>query len=101
MGVKANIKASDRQTIIDLAVQELGSVEAAFVFALINDLALTDDTVPGQEFLLSDVNNETLVNYYSQKNIKPTTGLSDDDNDIVEENEGIGYWIIGTDFTVS
>lgn len=101
MGYKANIKASEGQSIIDLAVQELGSVEAAFVFALKNDLSLSDDTVPGQEFSLTDVEDKTLVNYYAQKNIKPATGLSDADNTIAQDNEGIGYWTIGTDFIVS
>lgn len=101
MGNKANIKASERQSIVDLAVQELGSTEAAFLFALENDLPLSDDTVPGQEFSLSDVKEKTLVNYYSQKNVKPATGLSDTEDNTSQENEGVGYWYIGNDFIVS
>lgn len=101
MGLIANIKASDRQTIVDLAAQELGSVEAAFLLAVKNDLSLSDVLAPGQVLNLSGVQDQTLVNYFKQKNIKPATGLSDDDNSIVQQDEGIGYWAIGVDFIIS
>lgn len=99
MGLIANIKASNRQTIVDLAAQELGSVEAAFLLAVKNDLSLSDVLAPGQVLNLSDVQDQTLVNYLKQKNIKPATGLSDDETQVI--NEGIGYWAIGVDFIVS
>ena len=38
-----------RQSLLDIAVQECGSVEAAFALSERNGIALTDDLAAGQE----------------------------------------------------
>jgi hypothetical protein len=64
------------QTFFDIAIQEFGSVEAAFQFATLNGLSVTDDLVPGALFQKTTVINKNILGYYQNKNIKPATGLS-------------------------
>jgi hypothetical protein len=64
------------QTFFDIAIQEFGSVEAAFSFATLNGFSVTDDLVPGALLQKTDVINKNIHSYYQNKNIKPATGLS-------------------------
>lgn len=63
------------QTFFDIAIQEFGSVEAAFLFATLNGFSVTDDLVPGALLQKTDVINKNILSYYKNKNIKPATGL--------------------------
>jgi len=63
------------QTIFDIAIQEFGSIEAAYPLATLNGLSLTDDIVPGILLQKTDVINKNILSYYLGKQIKPATGL--------------------------
>ena len=67
------MKALQGQSIFDIAIQTAGSVEAAFALALLNGLNMTDDLDTISELALSDVLNDTVLNYYQDKQIKPVT----------------------------
>ena len=67
------MKALQGQSIFDIAIQTAGSIEAAFSMALLNDLNLTDDLDTISELKLSQVLNDTVSNYYLDKQIKPAT----------------------------
>ena len=89
------------QSLLDLAVQHTGSVENTFALAVVNGLSLTDDLPAGTEINLPDsVNKDSdVLNYYTAKRLQPATAviiLSE-----AERLEGIGYWVIQTDFKVS
>ena len=89
------------QSLLDLAVQHTGSVENTFALAVVNGLSLTDDLPAGTEIKLPDsVNKDSdVLNYYTAKRLQPATAviiLSE-----AERLEGIGYWVIQTDFKVS
>ena len=89
------------QSLLDLAVQHTGAVENTFALAVVNGLSLTDDLPAGAEIKLPDsVNKDNdLLNYYSAKRLQPATAVILPPEE--ERLEGIGYWVIQTDFKVS
>jgi len=64
------------QSLLDLAIQTAGSVEAAYDFAVANGLSVTDDLIVGKEHKATGVINKSVLNYYTQKNIKPATAIT-------------------------
>lgn len=89
------------QSLLDLAVQHTGAVESVFAIAVANGLSLTDDLPAGAEIQLPDnVNKDSdVLNYYSAKRLQPATAVILPPE--AERLEGIGYWVIQTDFKVS
>ena len=89
------------QSLLDLAVQHTGAVESVFAIAVANGLSLTDDLPAGTEIKLPDsVNKDSdVLNYYSAKRLQPATAVILPPE--AERLEGIGYWVIQTDFKVS
>ena len=74
MGHKKGImKVLQGQTLIDIAIQELGSAEAAFDLGMLNGLSVTDELTPGQELKLPVISNKSVAAYYVNKAIKPAT----------------------------
>ena len=65
----------DRQSLLDIALQEYGNVQAAFDLAMANGLDITNELMPGQELILltsKDTDNE-ILNLYKTKDIRPVT----------------------------
>ena len=88
------------QSLLDLAIQHTGSVENAFILALQNGKSLTDDLVAGEQLSLKNTkNNKDILNYYQSKKLQPATAVTQLPE--IERLEGIGYWVIQTDFKVS
>jgi hypothetical protein len=82
----------DRQSLFDIAVQAMGSAEAAFELAMLNDLSVTDDLIVGQPVgtrravetrhavqtrHATSVQNPAIANYYSNRQLKPATGITE------------------------
>jgi len=88
------------QSIFDMAIQHSGDVEAAFDLAFANDISITDERFVGEELLNIDVANRANFNYYSRRNLKPATGLTDFQFSGVL-GEGIDFMGIEIDFIVS
>jgi len=95
------MKASEKQSTFDIAAQTSGSIEAAFLLALKNGISITDELVPGQELMLTDVVNKDIREYYSNKGIVPVTGISNTDITNTIASEGVEFWAIEMDFIVS
>jgi len=92
------IKAGIGQSIFDLAIQHMGSVEAAFDIAHANGLAVDAALTPGQQLKIAEgVANRMMVDYYTRNNIHPATALTM--TDLIDE--GVGYWIVGDTFIVN
>ena len=87
----------DRQSIFDVAIQQLGNVEAAFALALENDLSLTDDLTAGQSVIVAGEKSKAIADYYAAKQLKPATGMTE----LSALEEGIEFWYIEYDFIVS
>jgi len=73
------VTVQKQQNIIDLAIQEYGSIEGLIQLAKDNDLSLDEDMVAGAmlEVNESKINNQPLVDYFKQRDIIIATGVSD------------------------
>jgi len=92
-----SVIVKDFQTLLDVAVQEMGSVDSVFDLARLNDISITDALQSGQQILLPDAPaDEYIVNEFETKQLFPATADKDSD-----KKGGIGYMGIGIDFKVS
>lgn len=94
------IRAKDNQSLFDLAIQSSGSIEAAVSMAVLNDLALSDELVPGTAIEESSVVSSQIVNYYISRGILPATATTQTDAPPTSDL-GIEFWTIETDFIVN
>ena len=95
------VKAVDNQSLFDIAVERLGSAEAALAIAIKNGRSITDQLGAGEAVYLTGMVNQDIADYYSQKAIKPCFGTNVDNSGDELAQEGIGYWAIGIDFVIS
>ena len=66
------------QSLVDVALQELGSIEGLFALLGANPgLDLDSDLEAGQKVLVneSDIVNQDIVDYYHRKGISPNGGF--------------------------
>lgn len=83
------------QSLFDIAAQEAGTIEAVFELAVQNNMAITDGFAPGITLNADNLPTDTTVLAYMKKHeIAPATV---DDSKMWQ---GIGYWIIETDFII-
>lgn len=94
------VKVKDRQSLLDMAVQTAGSVEAAFRLSVHNDVSLTDDLQDGQVLDTVPVEHAGTVRRYEAQRIEPATALSVEEKAALAQ-EGIGFMGIEIDFIVS
>lgn len=100
MAIFEKIIVLDGQSLPDLAVQQAGSVEALFALAVVNDLSVTDDLTTGILLYQVDIVDKPISSYYKNNRLTPATALTDDDELVAAELEGISYWAINVDFIV-
>jgi hypothetical protein len=64
------------QSLVDVAIQEYGSLEALFDLADANDLAITDVLTPGRVLVVpnSAATVPALVDYFRQRGLRVNTG---------------------------
>lgn len=75
------VKAMDRQNLLDIAIQTLGGVEGIFLLAERNSLAITARLTDGQtiSYESADTVNLKVQTAYSQRGLRPATEISTDD----------------------
>lgn len=96
-----NIKVHNRQSILDVAIQNMGSVESCFEMALQNEFSLTEDLTAGKEILAAPSVNNITTSYIDEK-IVPATGITNIEiKEQYSKGEGIEFWGIEYDFIVS
>lgn len=88
------IVVQDRQSMLDVALQGTGSLEAAMIFCRDNNVSITDDPIPGAEMLVSDeaiaAGAPEVVSYLEDEGIVLSTmGLSAGDGLLSEDERGI------------
>jgi hypothetical protein len=96
------IKPQENQNIFDLSLQEYGSIEKVFdiledndKFDLTEDLSVYKDLQTGREAFKKDI-----VEYYTSRNLKPATDLTDEEQFLMDNFSGIDYMIIEDDFII-
>jgi hypothetical protein len=93
------VKVLNGQTMLDIALQELGDVERASEVAVLNDRPITDDLVAGEELSVPayDTSKRTLVQMLSARGFRPRSGT----NPFTQTTGGgIDFWEIENDFIV-
>jgi hypothetical protein len=93
------VKALNGQSLLDIAIQAAGSVEAVFDIALAFVCSVVDELTPGAILQVPAVLNKRVAEYYHTNSIRPATALSVQDMEFALE--GIGAWRIEYDFVVS
>lgn len=90
------------QNILDVTVQETGTMENAFEVAAANDKSVSDDINPGTIIIPDNLaaKNSNVVNKLSDKRIKPATAVTTEEQNLAPYG-GIGYMKIEYDFIVS
>lgn len=92
----------ENQSIIDIAVQEDGSALAAFEWAFLNGVSITEILTPGMELKapVSSFRNKDVAEYFKGKKQNIATALSLEVREQLTPQVGIGTMIIGTTFIV-
>lgn len=93
-------RALDRQSILDIALQAGGGIEAAIEIATRHDTGISEDIDPGLEIEATTVANALVLERYTARNARPATGISTADRETLPYG-GIGYMGIEMDFIVS
>lgn len=94
------ITVHSRQSLLDIAVQESGAVDAAFELAAQNGMALTDPLAVGTVLTFNGAAvDKRVADYLAARNIRPATELSAEEVEIAPYG-GIGYMGIEIDFMV-
>ena len=95
----AKIAPSDRQSLLDIAVQTSGVVEAAFDLAAANDASASEPLEAGAQLETAPVADKMVLERYTARQIRPATELSDEEIEAAPFG-GIGYMGIEVDFMV-
>lgn len=93
--------ARNNQSLPDIALQECGTIEAAFDIARHNGLSLTDELIAGQtlDIACTTACTESVVGELAADGVKPATAPSSGEVEAAPYG-GIGYMGIETDFVV-
>ncbi len=94
------VQPLDRQSLLDVALQTSGGIEAALALAIKHDIAISEPFIRGAEIETVAAVNKIVLNRYQEVGIRPATELSPADLDIAPYG-GIGFMGIETDFIVS
>lgn len=96
------VQVISSQTLLDLAIQQLGSMEAIFDLAKLNGLSISDQLTDGQN-LAFNINpvNRIIAKRYKDNGWKPASATTIPGAAPIEGLEGIDYWAIEIDFIVN
>lgn len=89
------------QTLLDIALQEKGSIEAIEEIAALNGLSVTEELEAGKT-LLVPVNtwNKLVENYCKDNDVSSATALTDDNLHDMWRG-GIGFMVVEDDFEIA
>lgn len=93
-------KPLDRQSLLDIALQTGGGVEAALELSIKHDIAMSEPIASGAELETPVPVKKTVLARYGAQGVRPATELSPADTETAPYG-GIGYMGIEIDFIVS
>ncbi len=94
------VTARDRQSLVDLALQTSGGVEAALALSIKYDIPVSAPLAPGAEFETAPLVDKLVLNRYTARRVRPATEVTPAEMEQVGY-VGIGFMGIEIDFTVS
>jgi len=100
VAVTKNVKPIPLQTLVDIAMQETGTIDNIFTLANLNNIAITTDLEAGADLLtpLPMYEMKDIVVVLQQK--KPASGLTINQTNILLPG-GVGYMQIQNNFIIS
>ncbi len=97
------IRPQQNQNILDIALQEYGSIETVFDvlednerFDITDDISVYEDLEVGREAFKRDI-----VAYYLANNVKPATDSTREEELLFTGFSGVNFMIIEDDFLIS
>jgi hypothetical protein len=92
------IKIKENQSVLDVACQTIGTLEGAFIFALINGLSITDDINSNDVYLIPETASKKneISTYFLTKKVELATGFPR----VEIASYGVGEMIIENNFIV-
>lgn len=91
-----NVTVLHRQSLLDIAIQETGTVESVMELCLLNDLSITAQLQIGS-YLNTEVEatltHGDVLKYYKSKQLKPATAISYIGGYSALEYVLINYWL--------
>lgn len=98
----ATVTTRAGQSLLDIAVQEGGSMEAMVDVAIANDIRMTDMPAVGSAISVPSSPDSRVTELFANSVHKPASAVSLDDIDrATGGGEGIEFWGIEYDFIVS
>lgn len=79
-----SITVKNNQSLFDLAVEHLGSVEGVLDLAFANNLSLTEDLPTATNVVKIAVTDPKTATLFGNLHNKPATGLTDIDQELVD-----------------
>ncbi|MCT2563943.1 hypothetical protein [Chryseobacterium herbae] len=94
-------KVLHNQTLLDISIQNTGSVQNCFQIALANGISVTDALTTGSnlEGAKIAVVDEDIQFYFKAKKIQPATGITENLIEI-KPLGGVNYWAIEETFEI-
>ncbi|MFY0714135.1 hypothetical protein J1D01_10690 [Seonamhaeicola sp. NFXS20] len=85
----AEIRVKYKQSLLDIAIQEYGSINEVDVLELENNMSRTDVIPAGTVLRIPDITvlEPDVQLYYKKKQLKPATALSDEDLTLIENTD--------------
>lgn len=89
------------QSMLDIAIQESGSILSVVDICFKNKLSITDELFPGQKIAIapSAFDQKDIQLYFKSKKQNIATGYQN--KELINDPQGIGYFIIGINFKVA
>ena len=69
-------KVLHRQSLLDMAVQEGGTMQALMELAQTNNLSITDELTPGEEVSYFGKGDKQVVEIYKKNGYKPASSIT-------------------------
>lgn len=92
------VTVKNTQSLLDIAIQSSGSIEAVLELALSNNLSITDELELGMILKTASISSAEVLEHYTVNKISPATASTGTQ---LVTPQGIDYWAIGIDFIVS
>lgn len=89
------------QSLLDIAVQQSGSLEGLLSIAIQNSISITDAIPAGSSVDVALVVSKPVADFFRVNGVKPATGITDINIAQTISDEGIEFWAIEEDFIVS
>jgi hypothetical protein len=96
------IKILERQSLMDLAIEHGGDLDAVFEIMEMNDLSITAELEAGQSIYVPDAINKAIVYYYFNNNIHPASDYIENElQSIIDNNDGSVEIVVNNDNSIN